>query len=116
MSDPKTKSPLPKLIFWATLLLVFSAWSVWICIDNGYWGFLSVLKAGGWQSQVFVDLMLGLTLTLGFVKGDSYKHDIPFWPYLVATPFLGSISPMAYMVHRQIKRLRQGDPVPETQE
>jgi hypothetical protein len=34
----------------------------------------------------------------------------------VATPFLGSISPMAYMVHRQIKRLRQGDPVPETQE
>lgn len=115
MSD-KTRNPLPKLVFWAALLVVFSAWSVWISIDNGYWGFLAVAKAGGWQSQVFVDLMLGLTLTLGFVKGDSYKHDIPFWPYLVATPFLGSISPMAYMVHRQIKRLRQDKQPPNGQE
>jgi hypothetical protein len=91
------------------VFIAFTGWSTLVSIENGYWGFIDVALAGDWQSQVFIDLCIGLTIALGGMKKDARQQGITFWPYLVATPFLGSISPLAYLIHRQVKKLRQQD-------
>lgn len=95
-----------RLIVLVSIFLLFTGWSLTITVEHGYWGFLDVLFAGGWQSQVFVDLALGLTMCMGGMKRDAQRQGIVFWPYLVALPFVGSISPLAYLIHRQVKKLQ----------
>jgi hypothetical protein len=97
---------MPRFLLYLSVLLAFTGWSTWISITEGYWGFLDVFTGGGWSSQVFVDLVISLTLLLGCIKGDARARGIPFWPYALATPFLGSIAPLAYMTHRAWRRLR----------
>ena len=91
------------------LILVFVAstgWSTLLTLEHGFWGFLEVPKAGGWSSQVFVDLCLALIMTLGGMRKDAREQGILFWPYAVGTVLLGSIAPLAYLVHRQARKLR----------
>ena len=89
------------------VFLAFTGWSTWISYHHGYWGFLDVALDGEWGSQVFVDLAIGIFLLVGFLRPDAKKRGLPYWPYVVAVPFLGSISPLAYMVHREWAALRQ---------
>lgn len=83
------------------VFLAFTGWSLWVSYHHGYWGFLDVALGGDWSSQVFVDLSISLFLLLGFMRPDARKRGLPWWPYAVATGFLGSIAPLAYMVHRE---------------
>ena len=95
-----------RFLAFLTVLLVFGGWSTWLSIQTGYWGFLDIALEGQWGTQVFLDLAISLFLLCGFLRHDAKKHDLPFWPYLVAVPFLGCISPLTYMVHREWKRMR----------
>lgn len=95
-----------RLIILVLVFVAFTGWSALVTLENGYWGFLEVLKGGDWSSQVFVDLCLALTMTLGGMRKDAKEQGITFWPYALATPFLGSIAPLAYLIHRQARKLR----------
>lgn len=94
-----------KLILVA-ILLGFTAWSTAISLEHGYWGFLDIARDGGWGSQVFLDLCLALTIAWGGLRRDAARLGINAWPYLIATPFLGSIAPLAYLLHREVAKDR----------
>ena len=33
--------------------------------------------------------------------GDARERGLPFWPYAVLGLFLGSVGPLAYLIHRE---------------
>ena len=95
-----------RLVIPVIVFAAFTAWSSFVTWDQGYWGFLDVAVSGGWQSQVFVDLCIALTLVGAALIRDARQEGIRAWPYLLLFPFLGSIAPLAYVCHRQWRRLR----------
>ncbi len=91
------------------LLVVFvplTAWGTWLSLVDGYWGFLDVFHAGGWSTQVFTDFGISLFIVVGFIRADAQRNNLPWIPYALATPFLGSVPPLAYLIHREVKRMR----------
>ncbi|MCB9765647.1 MAG: DUF2834 domain-containing protein [Alphaproteobacteria bacterium] len=98
-----------RLVVYLVVLISFTVYSSYVTFQEGYWGFLHLALRERWAMQVLLDLCIALTLLWGPMKRDAQKHGINFWPYLLATPLLGSIAPLAYMVHRRWRRVRAGE-------
>lgn len=50
--------------------------------------------------QVFLDLIIALSLVIWWMWQDAQQHDIAPLPYIVLTLTLGSIGPLLYLVRR----------------
>jgi hypothetical protein len=84
-----------------TVFGVFTAFSLWVCSVEGYWGFLDVAREGRWGTQVFADLCIALWMAMSLYRKEAARIGIPFWPYMIAVPFLGSLSPLVFLLHRR---------------
>jgi hypothetical protein len=84
----------------AAVLAVFGVFSVWVVLDQGYTGFLSLAGREPWGLQLLLDLTIALSFAVGWMHGDAKRRGITTWPYLVATLLLGSIGVLAYAVRR----------------
>jgi protein-S-isoprenylcysteine O-methyltransferase Ste14 len=96
-----------KLALALTLLVAFTLYTVMVAVEHGPLGFLAVHKEGGWNMQVFLDLVLALLGFFTLAAPDAKRHGISHWPYFVAALALGSIGMLAYFVHRELRALRQ---------
>jgi uncharacterized membrane protein YqaE (UPF0057 family) len=96
-----------KLALALVLLITFTLYSVVVAVGHGPLGFLAVLRQGGWNTQVFMDLILALLGFFTLAAPDAKRHGISHWPYFVAALGLGSIGMLAYFVHREVRSLRQ---------
>jgi hypothetical protein len=96
-----------RLAFVLALLVAFTVYSVIVAVEHGPLGFLAVLEAGGWHTQVFLDLVLSLLGFFTLAAPDAKRHGISHWPYLIAALGVGSIGMLAYFVHRELRALRQ---------
>jgi hypothetical protein len=38
-----------------------------------------------------------------WMRSDSSERALPFWPYVLLTLALGSVGPMAYLIHRELR-------------
>ncbi len=94
-----------RIVFLGVVLVAFSAFSTVVVMAEGYWGFLTLAANEPWGLQVFLDLTLAMGMLWLFLWGDAREQGISPWPYLIATPFVGSMSPLVYLIHREIKRL-----------
>lgn len=83
--------------------VVFTAWSSWLTFDDGLAGLTALLETNDWGKQIFADLCISLFIGWGFLRSDAKKHGLPSLPYVVATPFLGSIAVLAYLIHRELR-------------
>ncbi len=93
-----------RALFPAAVLLPFAIWSTAVGIDHGYFGFIDVALREPWAMQMLLDLTISCTLVLAlWLVPDAKRHGISPWPYVVATCALGSIGPLAYLVHRGLK-------------
>ena len=54
-----------------------------------------------------MDLTISLALIVLWMWSDAAERGLPFWPYAVVTLALGSLGPLAYLIHRE---LRAGSP------
>jgi hypothetical protein len=93
------------------LLIVFAAFGIYsgvVVYDVGYLGILHshLTNAGG--IQVFCDLAISLGLVCAWMVGDARRHGRNPWPYLVATLFLGSFGPLAYLLLQPRREARGG--------
>ncbi len=92
---------------------VFTTYTVMVALDHGLTGFIGdVALAGGWGTQVFLDLIVALVLFSGFMWTDARKRGIPPLPYLIAILTCGSVGALAYLVHRSLKSANT--PTPQT--
>ena len=84
----------------ALVLAVFGAFTVWVVVTHGTFGFIEVVAHAPWALQMLIDLVIGLSFAMGWMIGDARKLRIVAWPYVVATLVLGSIGILAYCVRR----------------
>jgi hypothetical protein len=91
-----------KKIVPALVLLPFTAFSVEVIAQHGYFGFLTLSFREPWALQMLLDLTICLFLVAGWIRRDARARGIASWPYLLALPFLGSIGALAYLVHRNL--------------
>jgi protein-S-isoprenylcysteine O-methyltransferase Ste14 len=91
--------------FWILLvaLISFSAYTLVVVADRGYTGFITLAWQEPWGGQMFVDLVIALTLFLGWMLLDARRLEIPTWPYIALIFTTGSIGALAYLVHRTAK-------------
>lgn len=85
------------------ILVVFTLFSTAVVVRHGYFGFITLALREPWALQMLLDLAIALFLVAGWLRRDARARGIEAWPYLLALPFLGSISPLAYLVHRRLR-------------
>lgn len=76
----------------------FTALTVYAVMQVGYVGIFDYHRhsPAGWQ--VFADLVVALALVISWMLVDARKSGRNVWPYVVATLFLGSLGPLAYLL------------------
>ena len=85
----------------AIVFFDFVALTLWALATGGGLGALIDLHVQNpWAIQIFVDLVLALSVVSFFVWKDAKAHGRNPWPWLVATLFVGSISPLLYFLVR----------------
>lgn len=85
-----------------TVLIAFAGFSAVLVAEHGYVGFFEILLSTGVGVQVFIDLVIALTLILGWMRIDARARDLPFAPYALTTMALGSIGVLCYLLHREL--------------
>ena len=90
----------PAALLAALVLAVFGAFSTWVVVTQGYFGFVELARREWWGLQMLLDLVIALVVSIGWMNGDARKRGIATWPYIVATVLLGSIGVLAYCVRR----------------
>lgn len=86
-----------------TVLIVFTAWSLWLVAGESPVGFLTLSWREPWAAQMLTDLAVACFLVSIWMVRDARARGIPAAPYLLATLLLGSIGPLAYLVHRGVR-------------
>jgi hypothetical protein len=84
----------------AIVLVPFTIYSCWVTYTQGYRPFFTLPWSHPIWTQEFLDLCIALTMVTTWMVGDARSRGATVWPYLVATPLLGSISPLVYLVLR----------------
>lgn len=83
------------------ILIPFSILSAVALWQVGYWGILAPHFKSFGAGQVLADLVIALTLVMTWMRRDAKATGRTFWPWLVATLFLGSFGPLFYLLTRK---------------
>ncbi len=81
----------------------FTAFSLWVTWEKGYFAFLDVPMSSLWGLQVTLDLAIAVGLFTFWMIPDARRQGIPAWPYLLACVTVGSIGALGYLVHRSLR-------------
>ena len=90
----------PLTLIAGVLLAAFGAFSLWVVATQGYFGFVALAGREPWALQMLIDLVIALSIAVGWMSGDARKRGIATWPSVVATVALGSLGVLAYLVRR----------------
>jgi len=93
-----------------TVSIAFTLYTAGVVADHGYTGFLTLAWSEPWGGQMFVDLVIALSLFLSWMLRDARAEQITPWPYVALILTAGSIGALAYLVHRSAKAWRSGAP------
>jgi hypothetical protein len=87
----------------ALVLAAFTVLSFHAVAVHGYVGFFEALLSSAAGITVFVDLVIALSMVLFWMFGDARERALPFWPYALLTLALGSVGPLSYLIHRELR-------------
>ncbi len=90
------------------LLVVFGTFSTWVAFTHGPLGFLTLAAREPWGLQILLDVTISVGLFTMWMVPDARRKGITAWPYLIACIALGSLGALAYLVHRGLRRPREG--------
>jgi hypothetical protein len=83
------------------VLVPFFAFTVWVVGQSGLTGIFPVLRAP-WGAQVFLDLVISMTVASTVVARDARARGLRAWPWYLAMATLGSIGLLGYFVYREV--------------
>lgn len=95
-----------QLAFLTVVLAAFTIYTLGVVLEHGYTGFLTLAWNDAWGGQMFVDLVIALTLFLVWMLRDAREQELPAWPYVVLIFTTGSIGALGYLVHRSARASR----------
>lgn len=84
----------------ALVTAVFAAYTGWVILRVGYFGFWEWLLASPMGWQILADITIALFLVLSWIHRDARASGRRYWPYLALTVALGSLGPLAYLLLR----------------
>jgi hypothetical protein len=85
------------------VLALFTAASFYAIEVHGYLGFFETLASSTAGVVVFTDLVIALTLAMLWMHADARESGLLLWPYVVLTFALGSVGPLSYLIHRELR-------------
>jgi len=88
------------------VLVLFLAYTLYVIATVGYVGFFQQALASPVGIQLFVDLVLALSLALVWMRGDAQESGVPFAPWAIVTLVLGSVGLLGYLLHRELRERR----------
>ena len=91
---------LKKTLLWL-VLIDFAAFSTWVMWQIGYVGIWQAGFASVGSLQILFDLVISIGLICVWMIVDARQRGINPWPWVVAAVFLGSMSPLAYLIRRE---------------
>lgn len=77
-----------------------TAAAVW---QHGFLGILASPLQSLAAGQIFVDLVIALTLVMVWIWNDARARGRVAWPWIVATLAVGSFGPLLYLLLRDAK-------------
>jgi hypothetical protein len=87
------------------VLADFAALTLYAVATEGYFAFyeatLNFATSSIWGVQLVVDFVVALAIAMGWMVKDAREKGLPYLPYVAATFVLGSIAPLAYLIHRE---------------
>lgn len=89
-----------KQIALAVILADFAALSAYAVAHHGVVGFFTLHLTNSAGIQVFVDLVIALSIVMVWMWHDARRHDINPVPYILLTLVLGSMGPLVYLIRR----------------
>ena len=92
-----------KTLVTALVLIGFTALSFYAIEVHGYLGFFETLASSTAGVVAFTDLVIALTLAMLWMRSDSGERGLPLWPYVLLTLALGSVGPLSYLIHRELR-------------
>jgi hypothetical protein len=92
-----------KTLALGSVLVIFTALSVYAVEVHGYLGFFEALGSTTAGLVALVDLVIALTLALFWMWSDARERALPFWPYALVTFVLGSVGLLSYLIHRELR-------------
>ena len=95
-----------KTLALATILVGFSALTLHGIQVHGFVGFFDALASTTAGITVFIDLVIALSLVIFWMWGDAREHALPVWPYVGLTLAFGSVGPLGYLIHRELRATR----------
>jgi hypothetical protein len=101
-----------RLLAALAVFVPFTAFSVWVVLEEGFLGFVPAALDGRWGTQVFLDLCCALVLATFWLVPDARRRGINPWPFVLTCVPLGSIGALAYLVWREVRALRVGEVAP----
>jgi hypothetical protein len=90
----------PKQLGAAVILIGFSVFTLYAVYQYGYSGLFAQALANAATVQVFLDLIIALSLVILWMWQDAQTQEIAPLPYILLTLTLGSIGPLLYLVRR----------------
>lgn len=90
--------PLNPRVLAAAVGLPFLAFSMWVTVTEGYFGFLTVAGREPWALQVLLDLAIAAVFAAQWMIRDARARGRNPWPWVAATLVVGSIAPLTYVV------------------
>ena len=84
------------------VFVAFTAFSIWVVGTHGYMAFFDWAVASPVTLQLTLDLVIALSLFVGWMIRDARQRNLTVWPFVVVTVFLGSIGAMLYLLRRRM--------------
>lgn len=84
--------------------IAFTAYTIAVVVRAGAPDF-STFDAWNWQ--IFVDLCAAALAFFWLALPEAKRLGLPAWPYALATPVVGSVAILAYLVHREFALARR---------
>tara|TARA_R110002073_G_scaffold41891_4_gene118019 strand:- start:855 stop:1127 length:273 start_codon:yes stop_codon:yes gene_type:complete len=82
-------------------LLLFLALTAVALFNHGYWGIFEPHLQSFGAAQVFVDLVIALSLFMVWMWQDAKQLGRNPWPWIAGTLVTGSIAPLLYLITRK---------------
>ena len=95
-----------KTLLLALVLAAFSVLSFEAIATYGYIGYFRALLSDLPGVHVTADVVIALSLVFVWMSIDAKERGLPFWRYAVLGVFLGSVGPLAYLIHRELRGVR----------
>jgi hypothetical protein len=91
------------------VLVPFTAFSFWVIERAGPVGFVTLALREPWGAQVFLDLVIAITVASTVVARDARARGLRAWPWYIAMATLGSIGLLGYFVYRDLAAPQGGE-------